>query len=302
VTTIAIVGAGLIGRSWAFVFARAGLRVRAWDADPSALVRLASDIAAMVADAGADPAIAARITARASLAEALEGADWVQESGPEKEDVKRALFAEIDRLAAPGAVLASSSSALMPSVWSGGLPGAGRCLVAHPVNPPHLVPIVELCPSPATTPETMDRAEALFRAVGQVPVRLAREIDGFVLNRLQAVLLAEALRLVSDGVVSVEGLDDTIRHGLGRRWAFMGPMETINLNAPGGVDDYIRRYGSMLARLTDSAARGEAFTEAAGAKVAAAFAGVDVRARQDWRDRELAALDRHLRGNQERNA
>lgn len=300
-TTIAIVGAGLIGRSWAMVFARAGLPVRVWDAEPAVLARLGDDIATMIRDAGGDPAIAGRVTPFATLAEALNGADWVQENGPEDAGIKRALFAQMDELAAPDTILASSSSALMPSVWSEGLAGAARCLVAHPVNPPHLVPIVELCPSPWTAPEVMDRAETLFRRVGQVPARLTREIDGFVLNRLQAVLLAESLSLIEQGVIDVQGLDDTIRHGLGRRWAFMGPMETILLNAPGGVPDYIRRYGPMLARLTDSCARGEAFTESAGRIVADAFPDTDIRARQDWRDRELAALDRHLRSRSERN-
>lgn len=292
---IAIIGAGLIGRSWALVFGRAGCTVRVWDADAGVLQRLPGDLAAMLRDSDGPADAAARITPCATLAEALEGADYVQENGPERAEVKRALFADLDRLAGPQAVLASSSSALMPSVWSAGLAGAGRCLVAHPVNPPHVVPIVELCPSPDTAPWAMDRAEALMRAVGQVPARLTREVDGFVLNRLQAVLLAEALRLVSEGVVSVEGLDDTVRHGLGRRWAFMGPLETILLNAPGGVPDYMRRYGAMLGRLTEDAARAEAFTEATGEVIAAAFPGVDIRARQDWRDRELAALDRHLR-------
>ncbi|RMC34378.1 3-hydroxyacyl-CoA dehydrogenase [Paracoccus alkanivorans] len=300
-TAIAIVGAGLIGRSWAVVFARAGLSVRVWDADPAVLEHLPDDIAAMISDAGADPAIANHVTAFPTLAKALDGAEWVQENGPEKLEVKRALFADLDRLAGPEAILASSSSALMPSAWSEGLAGARRCLVAHPVNPPHLVPIVELCPSPRTAPEVMDRAEGLFRRVEQVPARLNREIEGFVLNRLQAVLLAESLRLVSEGVISVEGLDDTVRHGLGRRWAFMGPLETILLNAPGGVPDYMRRYGSMLAALTDGSARGEAFTEDAGRIVAEAFPGTDIRNRQDWRDRELAALDRHLRSRIERN-
>lgn len=300
-TTVAIVGAGLIGRSWALVFARAGLSVRVWDADPEVLERLSANIGTMIGDAGADPAIADRVTAFLTLAETLDGAEWVQENGPEKLEVKRALFAELDRMAAPDTILASSSSALMPSAWSEGLAGAARCLVAHPVNPPHLVPIVELCPSPRTTPEVMDRAEALFRRVGQVPARLNREIEGFVLNRLQAVLLAESLRLISEGVVGVEGLDDTVRHGLGRRWAFMGPLETIHLNAPGGVPDYMRRFGPTLAALTDSAARGEAFTEDAGRIVSGAFPGIDIRGRQDWRDRELAALDRHLRCRIERN-
>lgn len=299
-SAIAIVGAGLIGRSWALVFARAGRTVRVWDPDPGVLERLSDDITTMARDAGTDPAIAKHVTAFPTLAEALDGAEWVQENGPEKLEVKQTLFAELDQLAAPGAILASSSSALMPSAWSGGLPGASRCLVAHPVNPPHLVPIVELCPSPKTAPEVMDRAEALFRDAGQVPARLNREIEGFALNRLQAVLLAESLRLVSEGVISVEGLDDTVRHGLGRRWAFMGPLETIHLNAPGGVTDYMKRYGPMLAALTDSAARGEAFTEDAGKIVADAFPGADIRGRQDWRDRELAELDRHLRNRSER--
>ena len=300
-TTIAIIGAGLIGRSWAYVFARAGLTVQVWDQNPEVIARLPQDLAEMIADVGGDAAIAGRIHGKATMAEALKGAGFVQESGPEIADIKKALYIEIDRLAEPDAVLASSSSALMPSVFTADLPGRARCLVAHPVNPPHVVPIVELCPADYTDPKAMDFAEALFRQVGQVPARLTREIDGFILNRLQAVLLAESLRLVADGVVSVEGLDDTIRHGLGRRWAFMGPLETITLNAPGGVPDYMRRYGPVMARLTDDAARGEAFTESVAQTIAAAFPNLDVAARQRWRDRELAALDTHLRDRSERN-
>lgn len=297
-TTIAIVGSGLIGRAWAFVFARAGMDVRVWDHDPAVLARLPEDIALMCEKAGrfglAGEGLASRIASFADLAEALEGADLVQESGPEVVEIKRALFADLDRLAPAGAVIASSSSALMVSEYAEGLAGRARCLVGHPVNPPHLVPVVELSPGPFTDPATVDRAEAIYAAAGQVPVRLSHEIDGFVLNRLQAVVLAESLRLIAEGVVSVQGLDDTIRHGLGRRWAFMGPMETISLNAPGGVADYLGRYGPMMARLADDAARGEAFTPEVAATVAAAFTA-PVRDRQEWRDGELAALDRHLK-------
>ena len=296
---IAIVGAGLIGRAWAYVFARGGLNVRAWDPDPATLDRLPAEMAAMVHEAGGDPAIAARIRTTPTLEAALDGVALVQENGPERLEVKRDLFARLDALAAPATILASSSSAIPASAFSGGLPGARRCLVGHPVNPPHVVPVVELCPSPETAPEVMDRAEAIYRQVGQVPVRLSREIEGFVLNRLQAVLLAEALRLVEDGICTVEGLDDTIKHGLGRRWAFMGPLETISLNAPDGVPDYMRRYGPMLARLADGSARGEAFNDRAAAIVAAAFPDTAtpaaVRARTAWRDGELAALDNHLK-------
>jgi L-gulonate 3-dehydrogenase len=296
---IAIIGAGLIGRAWAYVFARGGLAVRTWDPDAATRDRLPAEMAAMVGETGGDPAIAGRVRVAATLEEALDGAALAQENGPERLDLKRALFARLDAIAAPATILASSSSALLASAFSGGLPGARRCLVAHPVNPPHLVPVVELCPSPETAGEVMDRAEATYREVGQVPVRLGREIEGFVLNRLQAVLLAEALRLVEGGICTVAGLDDTVKHGLGRRWAFMGPLETISLNAPGGVPDYMRRYGPTMAALAEDGAGGAAYNDAAARVVAAAFphaATPDaVRARTAWRDGELAALDAHLR-------
>lgn len=296
---IAIVGAGLIGRAWAYVFARGGLTVRAWDPDPAVRDDLDSQMQAMVHEAGGPADLPGRIRAVATLDEALQGAALAQENGPERAEIKRDLYAQMDAIADPGTILASSSSAIPASVFSSGLPGAARCLVAHPVNPPHLIPVVELSPSPETASATMDRAEAIYRAVGQVPVRLTREIEGFVLNRLQAVLLAEALRLVQDGICTVQGLDDTVKHGLGRRWAFMGPLETISLNAPDGVPDYMRRYGPTLARLADDGARGAAFNDSAARIVAAAFPDTatpdDVRARTGWRDGELAALDTHLR-------
>ncbi len=300
-TRIAIIGAGLIGRSWGVVFARAGMDVAAWDPDAATRDALAGDIVAMLRAAGVPEAerVAARVAVSPSLEAALEGADLAQENGPERVDIKRELFARLDAAAAPDTILASSSSALVPSSFTGHLSGAARCLVAHPVNPPHLVPVVELCPSPATAAETMDRAEAIYRQADQVPVRLTREIDGFVLNRLQAALLGEALRLVSEGVVDVQGLDDTVRHGLGRRWAFMGPLETIVLNAPGGAADYIERYGPPMGRLASETAGAEAFTAGAADLIAKAFPDLGdagaIRERQDWRDGELAALDAHLR-------
>jgi L-gulonate 3-dehydrogenase len=113
------------------------------------------------------------------------------------------------------------------------LPGRDRCLIAHPVNPPHVVPIVELCGAPWTSPDVIKRAREIYDSVGQVPVEVKKEIDGFILNRMQAVLVAEALRLVGQGYCTAEDLDKTIAHGLGLRWAFMGPFETIELNALG---------------------------------------------------------------------
>jgi L-gulonate 3-dehydrogenase len=294
--TVSIIGCGLIGRAWTIVFARAGLDVRVWDADPSTTEHAMATLHTTCVEAGEDPSILARVTVVQDMQSALEGSDWVQENGPERIEIKRQLYTDLDRLAAPDTILASSSSALVASQFAEGLEGRHRILVAHPVNPPHVIPVVELCPSPDTAPQVMDKAEALMRDVGQVPVRLSREIDGFVLNRLQAVLLAESLSLVAQGIVSPEGLDDTICHGLGRRWTLLGPLATINLNAPGGIVDYLDRYGPTMARLSDSAARGDAFTREAGEIAAAALPGSDqVASLSRSRDRKLAALDNFLK-------
>lgn len=294
--TVSIIGCGLIGRAWTIVFARAGLDVRVWDADPSTTEHAIATLHTTCVEAGEDPSILARVTVVQDMQSALEGSDWVQENGPERIEIKRQLYADLNRLAAPDTILASSSSALVASQFAKDLVGRHRILVAHPVNPPHVIPVVELCPSPDTAPQVMDKAEALMRDVGQVPVRLSREIDGFVLNRLQAVLLAESLSLIAQGIVSPEGLDDTICHGLGRRWTLLGPLATINLNAPGGIVDYLDRYGPTMARLSDSAARGDAFTREAGEIAAAALPGSDqVGPLSRSRDRKLAALDNFLK-------
>lgn len=296
---VAIIGCGLIGRAWTIVFARAGCNLRLWDADPAVLKSLRGVLETVCAEAGEDPEILSRVTICDELATALDGAEWVQENGPERLDIKRAIYADLDRLAGPDTILASSSSALVASQFAAGLSGAHRVLVAHPVNPPHVVPVVELCPSPETGASVMDRAEAMMRDVGQVPVRLSREIDGFVLNRLQAALVAEALRLVEDGIVSPQGLDDTMAHGLGRRWALMGPLATINLNAPGGVADYLERYGPTLARLSEDTARGAAFTPQVAKILADALPPPEqVEALTRKRDARLAALAKFLQSDQ----
>lgn len=295
---IAVIGGGLIGRAWTLVFARAGCEVRLWDLDPEVRARALDELAETCRLSGDDPSAIAQVTVCDDMAAAVDGVEWVQENGPENLQIKREIYAELDRLAAPDTILASSSSALVASLFAEGLAGRSRILVAHPVNPPHLVPVVELCPGPDTAPEAMDRAEALMHAVAQVPVRLSREIDGFVLNRLQAVVLAESLRLIEEGIVTPEGLDHTICHGLGRRWTLLGPMATINLNAPGGVKDYFARYAPTMARLSNDSARGEAFTDRVADILAAAMpAPSQVPELSRRRDERLAALSRFLRDN-----
>jgi 3-hydroxyacyl-CoA dehydrogenase len=252
---VAIVGAGLIGRAWAAIFARAGWNVRLTDPHGATLdaapgfIREELNALARHGLAGDPAGAAARISVAAGLAEALKGVGFVQENGPEDVDSKRAIFAELDRLAPPEAILASSTSAIVASRFTEGLKGRARCLVGHPVNPPHLIPLVELCGAPWTSPETVARARGVYRQIGQVPVTINREINGFVLNRLQGALLAEAFRLVGEGYISAEDLDHTVKDGLGLRWSFMGPLETIELNAPGGIPDYCARYTGFYKEL-----------------------------------------------------
>jgi 3-hydroxyacyl-CoA dehydrogenase len=224
---------------------------------------------------------------------------YVQESVPEVLDAKRAIFRELDAIAPPDAILGSSASALVASLFTEDLGGRARCLVAHPVNPPHLVPLVELCGAPWTAPETVERAREFLTAVGRVPIVVRGEVDGFILNRLQAALLAEAFRLVADGWVSPRDLDRTVSDGLGLRWSFLGPFATAELNAPGGVGDYFARYGDLYARLNAEPAGAAAFDAATVAGVVEAWgdapATESIAERSRWRDQRLAALIAHKR-------
>jgi 3-hydroxyacyl-CoA dehydrogenase len=303
---VGIVGAGLIGRSWSVVFARAGWDVKLYDVSQAALDAAPGLIAEGLADLaaaglGGDPAAEAkRVTVTGSLAEAVSGVEHVQENSSENVDVKTALFAELDGLVPGDAVIASSTSAIVASRFTADMKTRERCLVAHPVNPPHLVPIVELCGAPWTTPETLARARETFTGLGQVPITVNAEVEGFVLNRLQGALLSEALRLAEDGVASPEDIDATIKHGLGLRWSFLGPFETIELNAPGGVADYCARYSGFYRRLAAEAPAPEVWDEAKVERVLGDF-GLSRdpegrEARRLWRDRRLAALMAHKKG------
>jgi L-gulonate 3-dehydrogenase len=298
---VAIVGSGLIGRAWAIVFAGGGCEVVLYDA----VAGVADKARGLVAE-GLDElaarglvkdakAAAGRVRAATSLADALAGATFVQENTSEKVEVKREIFAELDRLASPNAILASSTSTIVASSFTETLNARHRCLVAHPVNPPHLVPLVELVAAPWTAPEIVAKAKAIYESVGQVPIVVKREIEGFILNRLQAVLLSEAFRLVEDGYVTPQDLDKTLKDGLGLRWSFMGPFETIELNAPGGIPDYCARYGPSLSRLSaaDPAIyAGEKLREIM-AQWTNALTPDQVAVRMAWRDRRLAALKAH---------
>jgi L-gulonate 3-dehydrogenase len=305
---IAIIGAGLIGRAWSMVFARAGRAVALYDVDRSVLPAALATIKGNLADLAAnglidDPEAAlARIVPVESLDEALRGAIYVQENGPEDLAIKRALLRELDAKAAPDAILASSSSALRASLFTEDLKGRARCLVAHPVNPPYLVPLVELSPAPWTTPDTVTRTRALMDAVGQVPVTLNKEIPGFLLNRLQGALLGEAFRLVEQGYCSMADIDRTVKDGLGLRWSFMGPFETVDLNAPGGIADYIRRYGPAYHEMAQSAGAPEKWSADLTARLEEerrrTLPAGQLGERAAWRDRRLMALLVHKKARE----
>jgi L-gulonate 3-dehydrogenase len=300
---VAVVGAGLIGRSWAIVFAGGGFDVALYDVGRDIAEQARSLVTQGLSDLAeqglvSDPqAAAAHVRVAADLAAALDDVDIVQENLPESVETKRAIFSELDRLARPEAILASSTSTIVASLFTESLKGRHRCLVAHPVNPPHLVPLVELVGAPWTAPAIVAKAKAIYEAVGQTPIIVKREIEGFILNRLQAVLLSEAFRLVEDGYVTPQDLDKTLKDGLGLRWSFMGPFQTIELNAPCGIPDYCRRYGASLSAL--SAANPAIYDGENLARILAqwgkALTPDQVAARMRWRDRRLAALKVHKR-------
>jgi 3-hydroxyacyl-CoA dehydrogenase len=302
---IAVIGSGRIGRAWAIVFARNGFTVKIHDASKDMLTgaipairESVEDLASFgLVDESVDT-IVARISTCDTLAETVADADLVQENIAEVVEAKRALFAELDRLTKPDALLASSTSGLPASTFTEGLEGRARCLVAHPVNPPSLVPLVELCGAPWTAPETLERARALYEEAGQKPVLVNREISGFLLNRLQGAVLDEALSLYEQGYASAADLDTVMRDGLAMRWSFMGPFETIDLNAPGGVADYASRYGGTYRSIAGTRVPFHWSDETLARLDAERRAVLDrdrIEERSRWRDRRLMALLAHRR-------
>ena len=302
---VAIVGAGLIGRAWAIVFARAGHPVRLHDADTGTMQASLAYIDERLQELDGfgllddRPAVVlARIRCEPDLAAALKDVVIVQENIRETVEAKTAIFAQLDALAPADAVLASSTSWLPASTFTEQLPGRARCLVGHPTNPPYLVPLVELCPAPWTDPKVMARAHAIYVAAGQVPVTLSREINGFLLNRVQAAVLNECFTLFEQGLASSEDIDKVLKDGLALRWSFMGPFETIDLNAPAGVKDYAKRYGPQN-REAMAGAQPFSWADETVARVDGArrkqLDVADIGTRSAWRDRRLMALAAHKR-------
>lgn len=241
---VAVVGAGYMGHGIALEFALAGFPVRLHDQSEAilqrALAAVAADLATMVATGAVEavrvePALG-RISPTADLAAAAVDADLVVEAVPEDLPLKRAIFAELDALA-PRAILASNTSTFLPSALAAATKRPERVLVAHYFHPPHLLPLVELVPSPATSTETLEAVRRLLAGIGKRPVVLRREVAGFVGNRLQAALFREALAIVEAGIASPEDVDAVVTSSFGRRLAVVGPFAAMDL---AGLDVLLR--------------------------------------------------------------
>ncbi|MGT2481894.1 3-hydroxyacyl-CoA dehydrogenase NAD-binding domain-containing protein [Methylobacterium oryzae CBMB20] len=299
---VAIVGAGLIGRAWAMIFARAGWDVRLFDAAAGRRRGRGAALRRGIADARGQRSLprsggsrGAHLRRRDPGRPPSTGPRSCRRTGPERLDVKRSLFAELDALAPAEAVIASSSSAIRCSLFTEGLPGRSRCLIGHPVNPPHLIPLVEISGAPWTDAAVLDRARATYEAIGQVPITVLKEIEGFILNRLQGALLAEAFRLAVGG----------LRHPAGSRQDRLGRARPA-LELHGAVRDHraerARRHRGLLRalhRLLQEPRRRPGTADrvtrrpATEAILANWQAPADLPARMNRRDARLAALRAH---------
>lgn len=290
------------------MFARAGYNVSLYDINAKqiddALVSIKEQLQGLAAVdllKGQTPEeIHARVSASTDLKDALTGAIHVQECCPENIPMKKKIFAGFDAVADETIVLSSSTSCISPSEFTAELTHKSQCIVAHPVNPPHYIPLVEIVPAPWTDPAVTERTTALMKELGQAPVTLKKEANGFILNRLQYALLMESWRIVEEGICSPEDVDTAVKEGLGLRWSFMGPFETIDLNAPEGVKDYCQRYGENITavcaeqdKLGARAMKDSPTADIIHAAMRKAIPADGLDARKQWRDDRLAALYLH---------
>lgn len=280
--TVAVLGYGVIGASWGEAFLNAGLQLRVWDPRPNAAGQLKAEPHGRMAVFVASPR------------EAVQGAVFVQESGPEDLATKRSLYGEIASALAPDAIVASSTSTFQPSALQAGCAFAERLLVGHPFNPPHILPLVEIVPGAATDPLVADRAMAFYRDIGKHPILLRRERAGHLVNRLQAALWREALDAVASGQASVADVDTAVRLSLGPRWAVQGPFATFHLGGgSGGLAHFLDHLGTALEELWDDAQRPR-MTDSLRARVldgvAASVAGRSPAVLQAARDEALKAV------------
>jgi 3-hydroxybutyryl-CoA dehydrogenase len=247
VTKTAALGGGLIGRSWAALFLAAGKDVAVFDPAPGAEKHVRESVeqawpTLRALGLAVSDAPEAELTFCTDAREAVDGAQFVQESIPERIPLKHALYAEIEDALASDAVLATSASGLTLSQLQRGWRDPGRFVLGHPFNPPHLIPLVEVMGHDRTAAGVVDRARSFYESIGKVTIEVRREVPGHVANRLQAALWREAIHLVNEGVASVVDVDKAVSSGPGLRWATMGPNHLFHLGADGGLEEFCEHY------------------------------------------------------------
>jgi 3-hydroxyacyl-CoA dehydrogenase len=249
---VAIVGTGVIGASWSALYLAKGLQVVATDPAPGAEDRLRAFVAKAwpaLERLGLSPGVSqANLSFTADLAEALKGADLVQENGPERIEFKQKLYGQLDELLAPEVIIASSSSGLtMSEIQKGAASHPERCVIAHPFNPPHLIPLVEIVGGAKTSEETIRRAMEFYKSIGKRPVRVNKEMPGHVANRLQSAVQREVYYLVAEGIISAADVDTALSWGQGLRWGVMGNMMLNHLGGgSGGMEHLLEQFAGPL--------------------------------------------------------
>lgn len=299
---VGIVGSGLVGKSWAMIFAGAGYEVVVYDIIPSQVSDALTSIQSQLTDLKKSGMLRGTLSPEeqfslikgcSNLQEAVTDAVYVQECVPEKLDLKARVFKDIEQFVNDDTIMASSTSCITPSEFTGELKRRSQCLVAHPVNPPYYAPLVEVVPSEWTDPSFVERARKILEHVGQVPVCMKKELPGFVLNRVQYAIINECWRLVTSGVISAEDIDKVMWAGLGMRYAFIGPLEVMHLNAE-GMENYIERYGPTIEQVSSTFGPNPSYS---GAGLREVVQQLNLRSpldqleeRRKWRDTRLAAL------------
>uniref|UniRef100_A0A0G4G624 3-hydroxyacyl-CoA dehydrogenase NAD binding domain-containing protein n=1 Tax=Chromera velia CCMP2878 TaxID=1169474 RepID=A0A0G4G624_9ALVE len=252
---IGIIGSGLIGQQWAMLFSSGGFEVVMYDKDKNALAAALPKIEKQFSDLSKNnrlrpsPLTAAQQLQRISVTDSLDacvsGCTYIQECVPESLELKEAVMKSLDSVISPSCVVGSSTSTFKPSLFTSKCDKRARMVVAHPVNPPYYLRLVEVVPAPWTDADAVDLCVSLMRQIGQAPVKMSREVDGFSLNRIQYAILNEVWHQVDQGLISPADIDVVMKEGLGPRYALMGPLETIHLNAH-GVRDYLQKYSKSI--------------------------------------------------------
>lgn len=293
-TQIAILGAGLIGACWAALFVHHGATVRVWDPQRTALDKLAERMTrplAQLKELEPESASQGKVVYHDMVEGAVEGAVLIQENGPEDLDLKHALYTRVEPMMAPDAILASSTSALTWSELASGFSDPDRLITAHPFNPPHLVPLVETFGDDA---DRLDRAEAIYRAAGRVPVRMNKDATGHIANRLSSALWREAVHMVAEGIADVAAIDAALVNGPGLRWSVIGAHMAYHLGGgEGGMAGYLSHLGPSQERRWASLGVPSLTQDVCTALVdgvAAEAAGRDIATLEQQRDTALIAL------------